>query len=271
MFSPSEDIPGFYIPDLVRLGDLLDRSSETCTGAVLVATTPVELAVDVLSEFVNSERVVGLGAYLDAWFWRVELATLLGVYYERVRALVGGMQGWGSVPLLSTVRVLGMSEVALTHRMTSVGLMLDDEQFFADWLRARKQMRCFMDVGQPHAAQQRLDACSPGVAACLRPLMAKRKSNNVATALIDMMRVLINGEHVMMGVQNKRSWPQIGLDEALPFGQPCFVGQEGVTDSVELELPGLECAALRSALVRLRRVAEDWFVDEADNEPCACG
>jgi len=40
-------------------------------------------------KFVASHRLVGLSAYLDAWFWRHELANLLGVDSDRIKALVG--------------------------------------------------------------------------------------------------------------------------------------------------------------------------------------
>jgi len=158
--------------------------------------------------------------------------------------------------------------VALAHRLESVGISPHDEHFFASWLRARKQIRGFIEVGQREIAEQRLDACEPGVAACIRPLMPRQASGDIAQALVDLIRALKNGEHIMMGVPSKQPWLQIGMNEALPLGRPCFVGVQGVIDIVDLSLSDLECAALRSASIRLKRLVADWFAVEADVESC---
>ncbi|MFT5367857.1 MAG: hypothetical protein ACI8V2_002818 [Candidatus Latescibacterota bacterium] len=258
--ADAKDVVGLLLPDWLRLGDVLAQSAGSFLGGVFVATDANEFAVDVLTDFMPPERVVGLGAYLDACFLCGQLAGVLGVDRERIRASVGGGQKWGSVPLLSTVYVLGLSDVVFQNRLEAAGLMADNEQFFAEFLRARKQIQSFISVGQREVAQQRLSSCQKGVMACLNPLLMTEDAlcQDTVASLIQLIYMLRAGDPIMMGAQVRRPWGQIDLEEALPVGRPCLVGVNGVIDELELQITELERAALKSSAKEMKRAFDTW-------------
>src|SRR5256884_1512900 len=74
---------------------------------VLVVSNPVELAVEVFSQYLGRHRVIGVGGYSDSLRFRREIAHDLGVRRQLVHAFVVGEHGGNMVPLWSSVRILG--------------------------------------------------------------------------------------------------------------------------------------------------------------------
>src|SRR3989440_12049529 len=65
---------------------------------VLVVSNPVELAVEVFSQYLGRRRVIGVGGYSDSLRFRREIPLALGGARRFVPALVVGRQGSTQVP-----------------------------------------------------------------------------------------------------------------------------------------------------------------------------
>jgi malate dehydrogenase len=72
----------------------------------IVVSNPVELAVQVLTEVVDRQRVIGMGAQQDSLRFARAVATDLDVSRHHVRASVFGEHGLHMVPLWQTVELL---------------------------------------------------------------------------------------------------------------------------------------------------------------------
>ena len=72
----------------------------------IVVSNPVELAVQVLTEVVDRQRVIGMGAQQDSLRFARAVATDLGVSRRYVHASVFGEHGLQMVPLWQTVDLL---------------------------------------------------------------------------------------------------------------------------------------------------------------------
>src|SRR5438445_10674481 len=76
---------------------------------VLVVSNPVELAVEVFSQYLGRHRVIGVGGYSDSLRFRREIAHDLGVRRQLVHAFVVGEHRDNMVPLWSSVGIVGRS------------------------------------------------------------------------------------------------------------------------------------------------------------------
>ena len=72
----------------------------------IVVSNPVELAVQVLTEVVDRQRVIGMGSQQDSLRFARAVATDLDVSRRHVRASVFGEHGLHMVPLWQTVELL---------------------------------------------------------------------------------------------------------------------------------------------------------------------
>jgi len=80
------------------------RANREGIGWVIAVTNPNELAVWLLSEAIESERVVATGALVDSWRFRLELARDLNAEPCRLQAWAGGEHGPNMLFFWSTVR-----------------------------------------------------------------------------------------------------------------------------------------------------------------------
>lgn len=76
-------------------------------GWVIAVTNPNELAVWLISEALQSERVIATGALVDSWRFRLELARDLNAEPHRLQAWAGGEHGPAMLFFWSTVRMDG--------------------------------------------------------------------------------------------------------------------------------------------------------------------
>lgn len=84
------------------------RANRNRIGWVIIVTNPNELAVWLLTEAIESDRVLATGALVDSWRFRSELARDLGIAPHRVCAWAGGEHGPNMLFFWSTARVDGV-------------------------------------------------------------------------------------------------------------------------------------------------------------------
>jgi malate dehydrogenase len=91
---------------LLRLMPTLRQNRDRISWVIAV-TNPNELAVWLISEALQSERVIATGALVDSWRFRLELARDLNTEPHRLQAWAGGEHGPAMLFFWSTVRVDG--------------------------------------------------------------------------------------------------------------------------------------------------------------------
>jgi malate dehydrogenase len=205
---------------------------------VLVVSNPVELAVQVFSQYVDRHRVIGIGAHSDSLRFRRELASELGIRRQRVQGFVLGEHGDGQVPVWSSVRIHGVD--AHRHLEILSGLRRGRSVLeFPDEVAQHKQaVWAYLQEGRVHEAFERVDRLRPDLRVVLRPYVTQISGAKTAAATgavtLELIRTLLEGrEEVVAG--------QVQLDGEFddlhaPVGVPIVVSPQGWTQVVPLTL-----------------------------------
>jgi malate dehydrogenase len=229
---------------------------------VLVVSNPVELAVQVFSQYLDRHRVIGIGAHSDSLRFRRELASELGIRRQRVQGFVVGEHGDGLVPLWSSVRIHGLD--ADQHLEAVSGLRRGRSVMdFPDELAKHKHavLACLQE-GRVHEAFEWVDPLSPDLRVVLRPYVTQISGAKTAAATaavtLDLVRMLLDGrEEVVAG--------QVQLDGEFhdlhaPVGVPIVVSPQGWTRVVPLTLWPEELELLTRQTNQLLTNLHAWSV-----------
>ena len=98
------------LPIFQHCAQAIARATLKTAPLVIVVTNPVELGVQIFTQHLPRENVIGMGAHSDSLRFRQEIASDLKVRRQRVHGYVVGEHGSGLVPLWSSVRVSGLAE-----------------------------------------------------------------------------------------------------------------------------------------------------------------
>jgi malate dehydrogenase len=205
---------------------------------VLVVSNPVELGVQIFSQYLDRHRVIGIGAYSDALRFRRELASELNIRRQRVEAFVVGEHGDGLVPLWSSVRVHGLDaeqHLATLHRLRGER---SAAQFPTEVAQHKQAIWACLQQGRVREAFERVDQMPPDVRVVLRPyvtqLSGAKTAAVTATVTVDLVRTLLEGREVVVAGQVQLDGEFHGLRG--PVGVPIVVTPRGWTRVVELPM-----------------------------------
>ncbi len=200
---------------------------------VLVVSNPVELAVQVFSQYLDRHRVIGIGAYSDSLRFRRELAAELGIRRQRVQAFVIGEHGDGLVPLWSSVRIHGLD--AEQHLATLRRLRGERSvaQFPTEVAQHKQAVMASLREGRVREAFDRVDRLPPDVRVILRPYVTQISGAKTAASTA-------------------------AVDLRAPVGVPIVVGPRGWTQVVVLPLWSEELELLTRHTEQLVATLQAW-------------
>src|SRR6266487_17659 len=233
---------------------------------VLVVSNPVELAVEVFSQYLGRHRVIGVGGYSDSLRFRREIAHDLGVRRQLVHAFVVGEHGDNMVPLWSSVRIFvrnGAQAVADFARLRGERVAA---RFPAEVDEHRTAVMECLRQGRVREAFERVDQLPADLRVVLRPyitnLSGAKTSIATANVIVDLVRPLVEGREVVV-------CGQVRLDGELsdlhvPVGVPVVVDARGWAQVVPLEFWADEAQLLAIAAEGLRERIRDWLGVQAD-------
>ena len=233
---------------------------------VLVVSNPVELAVEVFSQYLGRHRVIGVGGYSDSLRFRREIAHDLGVRRQLVHAFVVGEHGDNMVPLWSSVRIFGRNGAQAVADVARLRGERVTARFPAEVDEHRTAVMEYLRQGKVREAFDRVDQLPADLRVVLRPYitMLSGAKTSIATAnvIVDLVRTLVEGREVVV-------CGQVRLDGELsdlhvPVGVPVVIDARGWTQVVPLELWADEAQLLARAAEGLRERIRDWLGVQAD-------
>ena len=194
----------------------------------IVVSNPVELAVQVLAEVVDRQRVIGMGSQQDSLRFARAVATDLDVSRRHVRASVFGEHGLHMVPLWQTVELLIDSprhqvslarlgakamEIPLMTRVTD--LMGEVEQRLA--------------AGRLADAYDATCRALPDARIVVQPTITTQSMhstpNATANATLQLIIAALTADKRRVHGQVKLAGEALGIDSVCGF--PIMIGREG--------------------------------------------
>src|SRR2546427_537489 len=178
---------------------------------VLVVSNPVELAVEVFSQYLGRHRVIGVGGYSDSLRFRREIAHDLGIRRQLVHAFVE--HGDNMVPLWSSVGIFGRNGAQAVADVARLRGERVAARFPAEVDEHRTAVMEYLRQGKVREAFERVDQLPADLRVVLRPYITNLSGakNTIAPAnvIVDLVRPLVEGRD--MGVCG-----QVRLDGGLP-------------------------------------------------------
>jgi len=230
---------------------------------VIILSNPVELGVQIFSEHLGRENVIGMGAFSDSQRFRWEIASQLGLARQRVHASMAGEHGLGMLPLWSTVRIHGLrgSELEATIARLRDGLSLAG---FHARLRAEHASliaEMMADpVGGPVRALERIALLPPDLRVALKPFAVHysqaKTISATAHATVDLVKALCEGRAIEVCAQYLHQG-ELGITG--PIGNRLIL--EGVVRRVVPgdDLDEEELALLRACGAQCSHKIREWI------------
>ncbi len=227
---------------------------------VLVVTNPVELAVEVFSQYLGRHRVIGIGAYSDSLRFRREIANVIGVRRQLIQGFVVGEHGDGMVPLWSTVRIHGMD----TEETLSIISRLRGErqisQFPAEVSSAKQVAMQYLSSGQIRKAFEYVDYLPPDLRVVIKPyithLSGAKTVAATANVTVDLVRTLLDGREIVVSGQVRLDGQFYNIHTAI--GVPILVSTQGWTQVIPLQLWSDEAQLLLQTADSLSSKIKEW-------------
>ena len=250
------------LPIFERCAQAVAHSAQDAPPLVIIVTNPVELGVQIFTQHLPRDYVIGMGAHSDSLRFRQEIAADLGVRRQRVHGYVVGEHGAGLVPLWSSVRVSGLSATdwaayrahAATPTADFPAILGEETQRIVGMLHDDAQRG-------PLRAYEHIAALSPDLRVALKPLATHytEAKTIVATAhaTVDLVEAVLQGASVEVAAQVQHQG-ESGLHG------PCGA-RVVVADKVEQLLSFDSCTDDEMALIRASNRAvqskiEQWCV-----------
>lgn len=229
---------------------------------VLIQSNPVELAVDIFSDYLGAHRVVGAGAYVDTLRFRRELATGLEQHGTPpiVTGYMLGEHGPNVLPAWSTVDAAGVARDVWEEHLRAVRKPIPLAEVTAAVVTARAHLSQLVTEHRPLEAEAFLSTLSPDIRSLVRPWLTHwsgRTSTTTAHGVVDIVALLAHGHRVVLPLQVKLTadqWP--GVDTVL--GVPVDIDALGWHSVVPLPLTDEEMQVLRNVGGAIADELSEW-------------
>ncbi len=217
---------------------------------VIVQSNPVELGVQIFSERLGRQRVLGAGAWSDTLRLRAEIAAELGVRRPQVHAWMLGQHGDHATPLWSQLQVRGVAAAdveAMKARILSSRMLADFPQ---EVRTSKSQMLELVQHGQVEEAYAFVQSLSPDLRAVVKPFFTHftaGRTTEMATAhaVVDIVAALQRGQQRVLPAQVALDGEWLGLHGVI--AAPVILGLDGWDSVSLLALNPDEVAALTVA------------------------
>ncbi len=215
----------------------------------IVVTNPVELAVDIFSQHLGRQRVIGVGAYSDSLRFRRELAADLGMRRQLVQAFAIGEHGENMVPLWSSLRIYGLSGGELRRARQRLQRDRASRDFPMEVADAKQRLSIWLRAGEIQQAYQYVDSLPADLRVVVKPFVTHRSGAKTiaatANVTVDLVQTLLDGREMVVAGQVQLSGEFYGLHA--PLGVPIVVTPAGWTQVVPLQLAAEEIELLELA------------------------
>jgi len=209
------------------------RIAEECAARLpralfIVVSNPVELAVHVLAEVVDRQRVIGMGAQQNSLRFARAVASDLEVSRHHVRASVFGEHGLHMVPLWQTVELLldSPSDRASLARLTARAMEIPLMTRVTDLMLEVEQRLVAGQVADAYDATRR---ALPDARIVVEPTVTVRSMhstpNATANATLQLIVAALSADKRRVHGQVKLSGEALGIDGVCGF--PIMIGSEG--------------------------------------------
>lgn len=214
-------------PVFERFARAIARTRPNNPPTVIIVTNPVELGVHIFCQYLPREYVIGMGAFSDSLRFRGEIAHDLGIRRQRVHGYVLGEHGANMVPLWSTVRVQGMSQLEWSQAKKHLrrGLATTD---FTDRLIEEQQRLASIILADNDQGPGRLleeaNRLPPDLRVVLKPFAIHftqaKTINATADTTLELMTAIIEGRPIEIAAQYQH---QGESDIYGPFGNRVII------------------------------------------------
>ena len=136
---------------------------------VICISNPNELAVAVFAKHLDRQRVIGMGAFLDSWRFRGEIALDLNIRRQRIHGFMVGEHGANLVPLWSSVHIYGYKGEKLRDTLTKIRRGYRTANFPKDVGQALGTVKEMIGKGEIRRAYDFAASYPPDMRAALKP------------------------------------------------------------------------------------------------------
>ena len=193
-------------PIFERCAQAVAQSARATPPFVIIVTNPVELGVQIFTQYLPRDYVIGMGAHSDSLRFRQEIAADLGVRRQRVHGYVVGEHGNGLVPLWSSAHVSGLSATDwAAYRNRAATPAADFSAILGE--ETQRIVALLHDDAQqgPLRAYEHIATLSPDLRVALKPLATHytEAKTVVATAhaTADLVEAVLQGASIEVAVQ----------------------------------------------------------------------
>jgi malate dehydrogenase len=220
------DLAAVNLPIFRRIAQ--ECASRLPRALFIVVSNPVELAVQVLTEVVDRQRVVGMGSQQDSLRFARAVASDLEVSRRDVRASVFGEHGLYMVPLWQTVELLlnSPSHQASLARLTARAMEIPLMTRVADLMQEVEQRLAAGRIADAYDATCR---ALPDARIVVEPMITAQSMhstpNATANATLQLIDAALTADKRRVHGQVKLAGEALGIDGVCGF--PIMIGREG--------------------------------------------
>lgn len=228
---------------------------------ILIVTNPVELAVEVFSQYLGRHRVIGIGAYSDSLRFRREIANDLGVRRQLVQGFVVGEHGEGMVPLWSSVQIHGRDTEELLSTLKRLQRGRNISQFPEELKQEKQVVFDYIQQEKVREAFDYVNRLPPDLRVVLRPyvthISGAKTISATANVTVDLVRSLMEGREIVISGQVRLDGEFYDIHTAI--GVPIVVTPFGWTQVVPLQLWADEVKLQKHSAEQFKSKLRRWL------------
>ena len=205
---------------------------------VVCVSNPNELAVAVFAKHLDRQRVIGMGAFLDSWRFRGEIALDLNIRRQRIHGFMVGEHGANVVPLWSSVHIYGYKGEKLRDTLTKIRRGYRTVNFSKDVGQALGTVKEMIGKGEIRRAYEFVDSYPPDIRGALKPYIThfcgSKTVMGTAKVTLELIRTITLGSDALISGQITLAGEFHGIHSTI--GVPFVVGNQGVDNIREIPL-----------------------------------
>jgi len=205
---------------------------------VICISNPNELSVACFADYLGRKRVIGMGAFLDSWRFRKEIAKDLGIHRQKIHGFMVGEHGLNMVPLWSSIHIYSYSEEKLRTELSRIRKGFKTGNYHQDCARVRTKVHQLLMKGQINEAYTLIAGYPPDIRTSLTPMITQLSGSKTvigtAKATLALLQMIVLGSDALVTGQIKLEGDFHGIHSTI--GAPFVIGNKGVDRIIELPL-----------------------------------
>ncbi|MFC2155671.1 lactate dehydrogenase [Acidobacteriota bacterium] len=197
---------------------------------VICISNPNELAVAVFAKYLDRQRVIGMGAFLDTWRFRGEIALDLNIRRQRIHGFMVGEHGANVVFLWSSVHIYGYKGEKLRETLKKIRRGYRTANFSRDVGQALGEVKTMIAKGEIRQAYDFVASYPPDIRSSLKPYIThfcgSKMVMGTAKVTLELIRIITLGSDALISGQIALQGEFHGIHSTI--GVPFVVGNQGV-------------------------------------------